>query len=79
MTDSERFSKRLERGLMEVWLRPDGVWGLSWSPDLGVPGYPGVTYTSEDDPHPADDFPTEYDARRLLDWGRARWGNPPPD
>jgi hypothetical protein len=77
VSEAEEHREQVTRGWIDVWLRADGVWGVSWEPYEGDPDYPGASYTPADALRP-DDFPTEFDPERLLEWARRRWSGPPP-
>ena len=63
-------SVRVDGGRIDVWLRDDGLYGVSLLPDEGQPGHPGHSYTSTED---IEGFPPEYDQEALEVWGRAQW------
>ena len=62
-------SERLANGTLEVWTHEDGNLRLTWLPDRGVAGYPGHTF-SPDDEGLAEDFPRTGGAADLMAWGR---------
>ena len=64
--------EHLGEGRVEVWRRPDGLWGVTWLPHKGHPDYPSVTYTPGDPDSPSD-FPNDYDVEALVEWARRRW------
>ena len=70
MDETDRDSERVDGGRVEVWLRKDGLFGVTLLPDEGQPGYPGISFTSGD---PPDGFPESYDRGELKAWGRAHW------
>jgi hypothetical protein len=63
----------LEGGRIELWQRPDGVWGVSLLPNYGRRGYPGETHVPGS-LAPAD-FPSgrEPDTEKVLAWARDLW------
>jgi len=63
----------LEGGRIELWQRPDGVWGVSLLPNFGRRHFPGRTYSPG--PHAAPDFPSgrQPDAEKVLAWARDAW------
>jgi hypothetical protein len=54
-------------GRVEVWLKDDGLFGVSLLPDEG-----GDTSFTSVESH--DGFPPTYDEKALLAWGVERWG-----
>jgi hypothetical protein len=68
MAEVEHASERTKdnTGRIEVWLRDDGLFGVSFFPDSG----PDHSCTSSED---HEGFPGIYDERALLEWGHAKW------
>jgi hypothetical protein len=63
----------LEGGRIELWQRPDGLWGVSLLPNFGHRGYPGTTFVPGADA--PSDFPSgrQPDIERVLAWAREVW------
>jgi hypothetical protein len=70
--ETHRDFERVEGGRIEVWLREDGMFGVSLLPDEGKADNAagGRSYTSAEG---LSDFPETYDAEALKAWGRKRW------
>ena len=66
MDEPDSAFEHVEGGRIEVWLRDDGLYGVSLLPDGGG----GHSYVSTER---HDGFPAEYDRAALLAWGRTRW------
>jgi hypothetical protein len=75
VTSYEEHREQIANGTISVWRRPEGLWGVSWTPFEGLAGHVtgGAEYTSKTRPRPAG-FPRKYDVAEAMSWARARWG-----